>query len=92
MEEQHNTINDVEEVKNMDKLIQIFETYKTSEYYNNSSIEINLDWLKDKLGADDLEELEKQIYGIVIENEEEVFVNCFRYAFELFHEIAVKKD
>jgi len=91
MKEQHNTISDVEEAKNMDKLIQIFETYKTSEYYNNSSIEINFDWLKDKLGADDLEELEKQIYGIVLENEEEVFINCFRYAFELFQEIAVKE-
>ncbi len=76
----------------MDKLVQIFETFKSSEYYNDSSIEINLDWLKTKLGAEDLEELEKQIYGIILENEEELFVNCIRYVYDIFQEIAIKKS
>lgn len=76
----------------MDNLVQVFEAYKSSEEYNNSGIEINLEWLKGKLNAEDLEELEKQIYGIVLENEEEVFIGCFRYAFGLFQEIAMKKS
>ena len=74
----------------MDKLVQIFETYKASEYYNDCTVEIKLDWLREKLSTEDLEELESQIYGVVLENEEELFISCFKYAFELFQEIYMK--
>lgn len=85
--------NDMKGMKYMDeKLVQIFETYKSSKYYNNCMVEMNLDWLKEKLDVDDLEGLEKQIYDIVLENEEELFINCFKYAFGLFQEISTKKN
>lgn len=69
------------------KLVKIFETYKASKYYNNNSVEINLEWLEGKLNNHDLEELEKQIFGILLENEEEIFINCLKYSFGLFQEL-----
>lgn len=89
---ENETSNAAEGVECMGRLVQIFETYKSSEYYNNSSIEINFDWLKDRLSLEELEELEKQVYGIILDNEEELFINCFKYAFELFQEVAMKKS
>lgn len=73
-----------------DKLLQLFDTYKSSEYYNNSSIDVNLDWIKDKLNSNDFEELEKQIIALLLENEEELFINSFKYAWEIFQELSSK--
>jgi hypothetical protein len=73
-----------------DKLLQLFDTYKSSEYYNNSSIEVNLDWLKDKLDSNHFEELEKQFIALLLENEEELFINSFKYAWGIFQELSSK--
>lgn len=69
-------------------LLQLFAAYKETKYYNNSSTEINLAWLADKLDSNDLEELEKQIVATLLENEEELFIGCLKYVWRLFKELS----
>lgn len=72
-------------------LLQLFSAYKSSDYYNQSSLEINLDWLQNKLDSDDLEELERQIYTILLENEEDIFIGALKYAWNLHLELSTDK-
>lgn len=69
-----------------ERLLQIFNAYKSSEYYT-SNVEADLEWLRDKLNEEDFDEIEKQIYTIMLENEEETFINGFKYAWGLFREL-----
>lgn len=39
-------------------LIHIFETFKNGSYYDQTISHIDLNWLKDKLKPNDIEELE----------------------------------
>ncbi len=71
-------------------LLQLFSTYKSTDYYNNSSSEINLNWLQEKLSSEDLEELEKQICAILLENEEDIFISTLKYAWNLYRELSTE--
>lgn len=73
-----------------DNLLKLFTNYMSTDYYNNISSELNLDWLQDKLSFEDLEELKKQIYAILLENEEDIFISTLKYAWNLHQELSSK--
>ncbi len=69
-------------------LTQLFEAFKTSSYYNQCINNINLEWLNVKLTCDDIEELEGQIYFLLMENEEQLFINNLKYIWQTAKELS----
>lgn len=43
-----------------DALMHLFASYITTDYYNNISSDIDLDWLCDKISINDMEDLKEQ--------------------------------
>lgn len=70
-----------------DALMHLFASYITTDYYNNISSDIDLDWLCDKISINDMEDLKEQIYSIILKNEEEIFNSTLKYAWNLYNEL-----
>ncbi len=62
-----------------ENLVRIFEAFRNTPYYNQTSPEFSLKWLEDKLDSSELEELEQQIYVILLKNEESLFINTLKF-------------
>ncbi|WP_310602763.1 hypothetical protein [Anaerosporobacter sp.] len=71
-----------------DILLQLFTTYKTSSYYNNSSLEVNIEWLKEKLTNEEMDTLEEQIYDLLLDNEKDFFICCLKFLWRMQQELS----
>ncbi len=60
-------------------LVHIFEAFRSTTYYSQTSPDISLKWLEDKLSSSEIEELEQQIYVILLENEGALFINTLKF-------------
>lgn len=71
-----------------ENLVQLFEAYKNTTYYNQHSPELSLKWLENKLNSSELEELERQIYYVMLENEEVLFINTLKFIWQTTKELS----
>ncbi len=70
------------------KLIYIFEAFRNTPYYNQTSPEFSMKWLEGKLDSSELEELEQQIYVILLKNEESLFINTLKFIWHTINELS----
>lgn len=72
----------------MNTLSELFQSYRASSLYNSSSIEINIEWLKSIIDDEHFTNLESQVTTLLLDNEEEIFIHSFKYAWNLFLELS----
>lgn len=69
-----------------ESLLVLFESFKKSSYYEDST-QIDVDWLSKRLSADEIEELEGNIWALILENEEEIFINSIHFIWSIIKEL-----
>lgn len=71
-------------------LTELFETYRNSDLYDENSVEINFNWLIGKINKQDISEIESQAAKLLLDNEKEVFIHGFQFAWNLFQDLSCK--